>query len=82
VGAMDFHHVATKGKNISQIGTLADIIQEFTENKIVVLCAVCHRELHHGAIKPDFSGKEIEIEHFLKYETRRTDRNGNKRWVK
>lgn len=79
-GALDFHHVETKTRGIAMITNIVDLIDEFDCNKIVLLCAVCHRELHHGYISPDFTGLSIDIHGSLKFESKRIDRRGNKRW--
>lgn len=45
---LDYHHVdpTKKVRNVASCGTMADIISEI--NLCTVLCACCHRLVHHG----------------------------------
>ena len=55
LSALDFHHLyGEKDKLISSITSLPRLKKEIEKNRIVVLCAVCHREAHEGLISDNY----------------------------
>jgi hypothetical protein len=56
--ALDFHHINGKDEKISpgNVGTIDKLIEECLKYDIVVLCANCHRMIHHG----EFSERQIK----------------------
>ena len=57
-GALDFHHIDTKGKTISHLRSKKAVDKELKENPAVVLCSNCHREVHAGIICIDSLDQE------------------------
>jgi len=59
--ALEFHHIETKQREISSIRDINVLKAEFNNNKIVLLCANCHRLVHAGVINPDLIDKVLTI---------------------
>jgi len=49
--SIDFHHVSSKDKNMARLHKIEDINSEILKNKVVLMCANCHREFHAGLIQ-------------------------------
>ena len=50
MAALEFHHVSGKDKNIGELKSIGEILKEITNHHVVVLCANCHREVHHNSL--------------------------------
>ncbi|WP_333664710.1 hypothetical protein [Desulfobacter postgatei] len=57
--ALEFHHVVTKWKSISSIHDADLLLNDLERNPVVVLCANCHREIHHSLRDVDLLSKVI-----------------------
>jgi len=62
LSALDFHHLyGEKDKLISSITSLPRLKREIEKNRVVVLCAVCHREVHEGLISDNYLESSVLV---------------------
>lgn len=49
-GGLHFHHIGSKSNTIASLTNWLQVLKEFLEHDIVLICANCHAEVHEGSL--------------------------------